>query len=374
MKKIMFMIPNLGGGGAEKVLVDIINHLDPLKFETTLILLQHEGIYLKSVAPHINVIALRKSHRLLNWIQSRVIKYAPAFYYERKINAKYDVEVAFLEGMATRLIAHSNNHRSKKIAWVHTNMQHNHWTKNMFLPGAEKKTYEAFHELIFVSKQAQAGFKECFKGVNVNQRIIFNPLFQEVVRQKATEFKVEAGLRPTVVAVGRLNKQKGFDLLIKAHAQRLKQAPHDLLIIGEGGEREALTKLIKSLQVSDSVKLLGFVPNPYPYMAGADLVVSSSRIEGYPMVLLEALALHKPILATQITGNNEILNEGEFAAMCEGTVESLAASLENLLTNPKTLAYYAQQSEVRAAQLRAEAIMKQIEQLLKENRKNTRTK
>jgi glycosyltransferase involved in cell wall biosynthesis len=104
--------------------------------------------------------------------------------------------------------------------------------------------------------------------------------------------------KPYLIAVGRLVPQKGHDVLLQAYAQSALRATHALLIVGEGPQRRALEEQIRLLKIEDRVVLAGELPNPYPLLAGAALLVHASRWEGYSNVLLEALALGVPVVAS----------------------------------------------------------------------------
>ena len=363
MKKVMFMIPHLKGGGAERVLIDLLGRLDQKKFEITLIVLQHQGVYLDQIPAGINVQYLMKGSGWMYWLQSRIIKYFRKSYYRLKIKEQYDVEIAFLEGMATNLIAHSPNKASKKIAWIHTDMHKNHWTKNMFYPGDEARCYCHFDDLIFVSNDSVAAFKDRFKHVDVSLRVIPNPVIPEQIIKKAEAFEVNYP-RQTIVTIGRLNPQKGFDILIRAFAKIVERFEVDLVIVGEGPQRVELEKLIDSLQLSHCVKLLGYQENPYPYMKSANIFMSSSRTEGYPIVLLEALVLNKAIVATKITGNQEILNDGEAGLMCECSADGMVEVLSQILDGSFSIPMLEAKSAKLAAQFDIDEILYKIESIL----------
>lgn len=359
----MFMIPHLKGGGAERVLIDLLSRLDQSKFDITLIVLQHQGVYLEQIPAGIKVQYLMKGPAWMYWLQSRIIKYFRKWYYRLMIKEQYDVEVAFLEGMATNLIAHSHNKASRKIAWIHTDMHKNHWTKNMFYLGDEERCYRRFDELIFVSNDSVAAFRERFKQVDVSLKVIPNPVIPEQIIKKAKAFEVNYP-RQTIVTIGRLNPQKGFDLLIQAFAKISERFDVDLVIVGEGPQRAELEKLIDTLQLSHCVKLLGYQENPYPYMKAADIFMSSSRTEGYPIVLLEALVLNKAIIATKITGNQEILNDGEAGLMCDCTIEGMVEAISQILDGNCSISMLEAQSAKRAAQFDIDEILHQIESIL----------
>lgn len=147
-------------------------------------------------------------------------------------------------------------------------------------------------------------------------------------------------LRPPVVAgVGRLSRQKGFDLLIRAHAELQRSGMgSQLVILGEGPERAALEQLVVSEQVADSVLLPGFVANPHAVVGHADLYCLSSRFEGLPLSLLEALATGTPVVATDcVSGPAEVLDGGRLGELvAPESAALLAAAIRRALLAPQT--------------------------------------
>ena len=156
---------------------------------------------------------------------------------------------------------------------------------------------------------------------------------------------------PVVVANGRLSSVKGFDVLVRAHALvRSRGVVHRLRIMGEGPQRGRLKELIRELNVSDTVELAGHVSNPYPSIARADLFVLSSRLEGMPLTLLEALALGAPVVALGCSsGVTELLGSSPFGDLVPvGSVEDLAAAIERHLRAPNRLVDKAQYASKHA--------------------------
>jgi glycosyltransferase involved in cell wall biosynthesis len=140
-----------------------------------------------------------------------------------------------------------------------------------------------------------------------------------------------------IIAVGRLNEQKDFKTLINAFAIAAKQKKLTLLILGEGEEREPLTRQIADLGLSDLVHMPGFTPNPFPYMKKADVFVLSSRYEGLPNALIQALMLRTRCVSTKCpTGPAEILENGELGELVEvGDTQSLANAILSSIQLPK---------------------------------------
>ncbi|MFL0163635.1 glycosyltransferase [Candidatus Clostridium helianthi] len=365
-RKIAFFITNLEGGGAEKVLVDIVNSINADKFDITLVLLKKKGVHLNKVRKDITIKNIFSSNRILGAMSYRFLRYLPKIYYKLKIKEKYDVEVAFLEGLPTKLISASNNIHSKKIAWVHIDLIKEHWTKKYYDSiNDEKESYKKFNEIIFVSEDSKQAFNKLFSNLNIKERVIYNPILIDDVIEKSKERNVKFE-EFTIISVGRLHKQKGFYRLIKVHSELCKKYPHKLIILGEGPERNKLENEIKELGVKNSVELKGFVSNPYPYIKAADLYISSSISEGHPLVILEAVALEKAIIGTRISGTREILKDGECGILCESTEDGIKQALEYVLSNDNVIKKLENKSKKRKKDFNYRENIREIERLLEE--------
>lgn len=156
---------------------------------------------------------------------------------------------------------------------------------------------------------------------------------------------------PVIVGSGRLSRQKDFGLLLRAHAKVLASGlRHRVVIMGEGALREELEELAVELGVEDSVELVGFLSNPYAVLAGADLFVLSSRSEGMPLIVIEALAVGVPIIATWCgSGPGMLLADGEFGELVPvGSEPDMVDAIERHLRDPAPLRARAARGPARA--------------------------
>ncbi|MFW6357818.1 MAG: glycosyltransferase [Chroococcales cyanobacterium] len=171
-------------------------------------------------------------------------------------------------------------------------------------------------------------------------RVIYNPVMNSSLLEKAQESIehpwFECTQPPVIIANGRLAVEKDYPTLIKAFALLRQKRPAHLLILGEGNLRPSLERLIEKYQLTSEVSLLGFVTNPYVYMRRASVLVLSSRWEGLPTVLIEALAVGCQVVSTDCPyGPAEILAEGTYGRLVPmGDVEALAAAMAQALDNP----------------------------------------
>jgi glycosyltransferase involved in cell wall biosynthesis len=173
-------------------------------------------------------------------------------------------------------------------------------------------------------------------------QVIYNPIVTPDLQKKSESLLEHPWFRtgepPVVLGVGRLTAQKAFSVLIEAFAKVRKSQPARLLILGEGEERPMLEALTKELGIEQDVNLPGFVSNPYSYMAHAALFVLSSRWEGLPTVLVEAMSLRTPVIATDCpSGPREILRNGQYGQLVPvDDPGALALAIQNFLTDRGT--------------------------------------
>lgn len=174
--------------------------------------------------------------------------------------------------------------------------------------------------------------------------VVLNGVEVDAVRAAAREApdpsELPSGSGPLVVAVGRLSRQKGFDVLLRAHRAVLDQgAPHRLVVLGEGEQREELEALVDELGVRASASLPGFARSPLPLLASADLFVSSSRWEGFGQGVAEALLVGTPVVSTDcVAGPREILRDGAHGRLVPvEDVEALADAIAHHLRDPEPL-------------------------------------
>lgn len=168
--------------------------------------------------------------------------------------------------------------------------------------------------------------------------LIRNPTVTPALRQAAGAEVEHPWLRnkevPVVLAVGRLAAVKDYPTLLRAFREAQQDRPMRLLILGEGGQRAKLEHLVSRLGIESCVAMPGFCDNPYPLIAASDAVVLSSRREGMPTVLVEAMALGTPVVSTDCpSGPRELLNDGEFGPLVPvGDVAGLARAIGRILS------------------------------------------
>lgn len=333
MIKILFFIENLSGGGAEKVLQNLVNNMDKEKFDITVQTVWKED-YKKYLNKNIRYKYIYPCYSKLNNYKYRLSVLLKTIY-PRYIKDSYDIEVAYLECGATKVISTSTNKNAKKIAWVHCDLS----KKISNIDDFKKKSvnwYKKFDKVVCVSQDVEKSFKSIY-GNEFDTEVIYNVIDDYNIKEKANETVDDYSFDekyPTIVSAGRLSKEKRFDRLIEAHKMLLDNGiMNNLLIIGEGNEREALEKNIISLGVQNTVTLAGFKSNPYPYIKKADLLVCSSDYEGFSSFVAEGLILGKAIVTTKCNGMKELLGSSQYGIITECDAKALSKGIKKLLAD-----------------------------------------
>ena len=225
-KQLLFLIESLSGGGAEKVLVTLVNNLDRSKFDITLCCVVNTGKYISTLNSDVHytyiipdISSLKGIKRwYYSFLYHLVYQWLPLkWVYKLFVPQNKDVEVAFVEGFATKLLSYSTNRKSKKIAWIHTDLNNNHWTKLVYKNIKEEQTcYQQYNQIITVSDTALSAFKRIFKEVRIPIQTLYNPIDSNEILSKGKE-KISCikTSKIRLVSVGRLVYQKAYDRLLR---------------------------------------------------------------------------------------------------------------------------------------------------------------
>lgn len=351
-KKILIRIGSLRHGGAEKVLVTFLKNLSPEKYEIDLLLNLYSGKYLKEVPSWINIYYLNKGEMITtNRIQDipekafrviyqSILKKFPKLLYRFILpNKTYDIEFAAIHGIADEIL-NSPIKSSKKIVWIHNDLSNIPEYTEMRL-----KTFFGFDKILVISSKINQLFLDIASTEEQKEKIvrIYNPIdVNEILElsKQPCELKKNSDVK-TFVSIGTVFPQKGFDRLLRVHRRLLDEGyQHNVWIVGDGYDFPNIKKLFQVLKVEETAKLIGFKENPYPYFTQADYYILSSRYEGYPTVLFEAMVLAKPIIATDVSGVREMLNDGELGYIIPNDEEDIYNGMKYFLENPQEAEKY----------------------------------
>lgn len=378
-RKVLFLIESLGGGGAEKVLSTLVEHIDKERFDVTVCPITDVGAYSTVIKKFVKVEPIltaypekggffartmwRLKHRLVHkWLPDGLV-------YRFWIPKGNDVEVAFVEGLTTKLLSKSSG-KAKKIAWVHTDLCNNHWTASLYgSDEAESKVYHAYNQVVGVSKIASESVNRLF-GEDLRAVTIYNPIDAAVIKKKAVMSdqnippKKEGFIR--ICSAGRLVSQKGFDRLLRI-VKRLTDEGRkiELWLLGNGELRPEFEKYVADNNLSDIVTLWGFKGNPYAYMAQCDLFVCSSVAEGYSTAVTEALILGLPVITTHCSGMEELLGvDGEYGVITDNSEDALYDGILALLDSRNGISELASKARKRSDYFSISNLVKPVENIL----------
>jgi len=332
--KIAIFMPNLGGGGAERVAAHQANGLAARGYRVDLLLAQNEGPYLRDLSADVHLIdlgAARVSRAV--WPLSRYLRR------ERPRILTSQLHHANLAMLAARRLARVPTRTVPIIQ--HTTSVHfalqGPSLKSAVMLRAMRRVYPWADTIVVVSREAAEDFIEVTGVPESLVRVIYSPvIFPELAdRAKAPVDHpwFAPNEPPVILAIGRLEPQKDFPTLLNSFALLRKQQNARLMILGEGGQRSRLESLIGDLGLAGDVALPGFVENPFAYLSRCSLFVLSSIWEALPTVLIEALALGAPIVSTKCkSGPTEILDRGKYGALVPvGDVEELSRAMRDAL-------------------------------------------
>lgn len=355
-KKILFLIPSLTGGGAERTLINLLHKLDYDKFEVDLVVVLKEGVYLNEIPRDVNAIYLFQNKmlvRILGWLQKKVgFTFLLRKRTESNVPKNYDLGISFLDGNFTDLLFFIKG-LAKRYAWVHSSYKTNYnfakfYNNKGYVEKLKKERYGQLDGIYFVSNDAKEEFIEVF-GKHPNMEVIYNFIDSASVLKKS-----EIEYKPVTnsfhfIALGSLVPVKGFDRLIRA-TQIVKERGFDFRVslLGSGPEKNNLEALVNTFNLNAVVDFVGFIENPYPLLKNATVFIMSSVSEALPTVLCEAMILGKATLVTNCSGCSEIVANGEYGLMAEQDDISLAEQMVKYLLDKSLITHYENQSLKRA--------------------------
>lgn len=335
--RIAIFLPSLNGGGAERVMVTLANAFAVRGYRVDLVLASRQGPYLKEVAPGVQVVDFQAGR-----VIKALLPLTRYLRYERPDVMLSAMGHANVVAILARILARAS---TRVVVSERTTINQAHKRAR----GVMAKLNFALVPLLYpmadgictVSKAASADLAHFARLPPGRVKTIYNPFDLAEIEQQAAEPPehpwFNAGER-VILAVGRLNEAKDYPLLLRAFSILRQTHAARLLILGEGELYSSLQALVKSLGFSeDDVQMPGFTQNPYAYMARCSLFVLSSRWEGLPGVLIQAMACSAPVVSTDCpSGPNEILEGGKWGRLVPvGEAEALARAMAQVLDTPR---------------------------------------
>lgn len=359
MKRILFVMIALYGGGAEKSLVNLLNELPKEKYEIDLLLFKREGMFLNQVPEHVQILEIPENikklygpiHRMGRFfvpkvfytlkakVQEKGYKGKEAYrwknYYSKYIDqlpGQYDVAIAYT---ASEVLYFTNEKVCAKNKYV--------WIHNDYISGGYPREYDYPHlknmtGIVTISDSCKNILQEVFPEFAHKIYNIANISSSTLIRSRAEEYIPPEYQKETfqILSIGRLGPQKGFHMAIEA-AAILKDRGYSFqwTILGSGGLKNSLEEMIKKWNVNDVISLAGTRDNPYPYIEHCDLLAQTSLYEGKSVVLDEAKILATPILATDYPTVHDQIIDNKEGIIVPMSPEGIADGIEQMICNPK---------------------------------------
>lgn len=332
-KKLSIFLPGLYGGGAERILLNLAEGFTARGVLVDIVLAQKEGEFTRQIPHKVRLVSLRETQRS----SLRTITALPSLVRYLK-HEKPDILLSALHGnliaVWAKLLAHTN---TRVVLTEHNTFSLEN--KAMY-PRMQRLNailvrwfYPMSNDIIAVSNGVADDLARSV-GINRNKiKVIYNPIINDTLCVKANRVPDHPWFQnsqiPIVISVGRLTEQKDYSMLLDAFYMVIKQANARLVILGEGEDRNHLERKVENLGLQEVVLLPGFVDNPYAYLAHSSVFVLSSRWEGLPTVLVEAMACGLPVISTDCpSGPREILQSGKYGRLIPvGDPAALSAAM-----------------------------------------------
>ena len=367
MKSIAFLIHDLGVGGAEKVLVNLVNHMDPAQFDITVIALFGGGVNEQFLAPHIHYRAVWS--RALPGNSKLMKLLSPRQLHRMCVKEHFDAEVAYLEGPAARIISGCTDPRTKLFCWIHIEQHTPACAANAFRSFDESATcYGRFDRIVCVSETVREDFCTIYPQLARNTLVRYNTIETDrilALKEEPTEEPFDPA-EQKLVAVGKISKAKGFDRLARI-VKRLRDdgLPVHLYALGVGADQQEIEAYLRENDLSPYYTFLGYRTNPYCVVAKCDLFVCASWAEGFSTAATEALIVGTPVCTVEVSGMREMLGANdEWGVVTENTDEALYAGIRALLKQSERLRHYRAQAALRGKSFSTAATVRAVEELL----------
>lgn len=366
-KKMLFLIHDLGHGGAEKVLVNLVNNMDQTKFDISLIALFGGGVNEQYLKPHIHYRAIfsktfRGNVHLMKLLTPRQL-------HKLFIKERYDIEVSYLEGPSARIVSGCPGSDTKLVTWIHIEQKSTQRASGSFRSVQEAMDcYNRFDRIIGVSETVKTSFLSVLP-VNTLMQVLYNTNESAKIMEQAQEnvaLSLFSNKEIKLVGVGKLLKSKGFDRMARIVKQlRDENYPVHLYILGVGPLQQELEQYIGENRLENQITLLGYQTNPYKYVSKCDLFVCASHAEGFSTAATEALIVGTPVCTVEVSGMKEMLGENnEWGIVTENDDKALYQGIKRLMDNPALLAYYKEKAAQRGKTFSTENTVRAVEEML----------
>lgn len=374
--RVLFLIHDLMHGGAEKVLLNLVNNMDHEKFDITVQTLFDVGVNKQFLSDKVHYKTCYKKMFRGNTKYFKL--FSPEKLYRKYIKDDYDILVAYLEGSCTRIISGCPDKNKVKITWRHFAENEKEFLQAYRSMDEAKKIYQRFDKVVGVSQTVIDTFEDLtgLKGIstvkyNTNETDKILKLCKDPVENPKFVEKEDV---LKICGVAKVRPRKGFMRLAEAHKRLQDEGyKYHIYILGEGEEQEKIQSYLDKNQIADSFTFLGYDTNPYKYVARCDWFICPSFEEGFSTAATEALVVGTPVVTTLCSGMKEMLGENnEYGIIVENSSEGVYEGLKEVVSKPELLESYTKQAEIRGEKFSMQDTVDAVEDMLEEisNEKN----
>lgn len=394
-KDILFVVDEKRMGGVSVLLEDILNMVNIKNYNIDILVLHNNGEMFTNLPKEVNIIYGTKYFSAIDYTLKEVIemKNVKTLWHKIKVmldmktgnikhtiirerkkilSKQYDLEIAFKDGFTALFTIFGNSKR--KIHWLH--YEYKKTNPNAKYDKLFKKILPCFDQIIAVSEGVKSAFNDIYNLEN-KTKVIHNLIDTNKIINKSKETS-EVKLNKqeiNFVSVGRLHEQKGYSLLINAinelNINKILPNNFHLRLYGDGPQRQELEELIEKFNLQNKVSLMGKVLNPYKYLKGNDLFILPSKYEPFGLVIIEAMTLGIPVLATQNHATNKLIKHKKNGYITENSQKGIYQGLKYILENQEEIELY--KSNLKNYQYDNSNIIKELEEELSNERQNIKT-
>ena len=368
-KRVLFLIHDLGPGGAEKVLVNLVNGMDREKFDISLRTLFDWGPNRQTLSPDVHYSSWISRNLPANSHWMKV--WNPEQLWSKIIPEQYDIVVSFLEGPCARVIGGCPDDDTKIVDWIHITLS----TEKKFLEGFRnreeaERCYDRADALVFVSGDVKDEFLKHYRPKQKTE-ILYNVYDTDRIHSLAAEKPVDFPIHSDFqnwCSIGKLIPRKGWKRMLNIQKRLISEnVPSRFYLIGDGSQRRELEAYAKEIGVMDSVFFTGYQMNPYAYLSRCMVNVCASEAEGFSTAAVESLLVGTPVCTVDTGGMKEILgNNGEYGIVTDNDDEEMYQAVKRFLTDHEFYEYYRKKAIERGNYFDRESSIKAIENFLLE--------
>ena len=313
------------GGGAEKILATIANHLNSAEYQQAILEIDQFDKPMPTLRSEIKVLPplqVKGGSRIKEALVWRLRQWLPQLVRRYLVRDDYDIEVSFT--VMNPPLPFSMKPGVKKIAWIHGSVES--FLEQPRYLADYRRFLQTADTIVAISEKTKQSIEQVFPEQADKIHLIYNGYDFEQIRQQA-QAEMALQLEPnSLIAIGRIEKLKGSDRLVQLIQQlHQKGQPYHLYFIGSGELESSLQAEVKRLGLQEYIHFLGYQVNPYPYLKQAKALVSMSLQEGFPGVLVESLALGVPFVTTDVGGAVELSQNGRFGQIIASDEEAMTA-------------------------------------------------